>query len=163
MPGHASLGAQPRERAIRSACSAGVEATTVNRTVETLALYGPKGARALLNGALEIAIRPEKGWPNWSMRKIADAAESAQTNSAAAIVRFGRAKRPKLTKITVSQNTSTATNGFGIAVLDCAKRTRVCAKSIPYQRTDRLGHWLRKVRPLLRQNPVHAKFVRLAS
>ena len=80
------------------------------------------GARAFLNGVLDIAIKPVKGWLKSSTRKIADDAESAQTNSAATIVRFGRAKRPKLTKIIVSQNTSTATNGLGIALADCAKK-----------------------------------------
>src|SRR5580698_10117815 len=95
-----------------------------------LPFHGLKGARALLSGVLEIVIKPEKGWFNSSMRKIADDAESAQTNNEATIVRFGRANMPKLTKMIVSQNTSTATNGLGTALSDSAKRTRVCARSI---------------------------------
>jgi hypothetical protein len=57
--------------------------------------YGLTGARALLSGALEISIRPEKGRPNSRMRKIADAAESAQTNNAATTIALGRANSPK--------------------------------------------------------------------
>jgi hypothetical protein len=56
-------------------------------------------------------MRPVKGWLNSSMRKIAADADSAQTKSVAMIIGFGRANRPKLTKMAVSQNTSTASNG----------------------------------------------------
>lgn len=95
------------------------------------AFYEPSGARALLRGALGIAINPENGWLRSRIRKTAADAEKALANSAATIVRFGRANRPKLTKISVSQNTSTAMKGLGIPLPDSARRTRVCAKSMP--------------------------------
>src|SRR5580704_11342847 len=87
-------------------------------------------ARAWLNGALGIVIRPEKGWLRSSIRRIAEDAESALTSNAATMVRFGRANSPKLTKIIVIQNISTAMNGFGTGLSDCPKRIRVCARSV---------------------------------
>src|SRR5450631_836490 len=44
------------------------------------------------------------------MRKIADAAETAQTSNAATTTALGRAKSPKLAKIIASQNTNTVTD-----------------------------------------------------
>lgn len=58
-------------------------------------------------------MTPVKGWLNSAMRKIAVDADSAQTNSVATMIKFGRANNPKLTKMAVSQKTSTPSNGLG--------------------------------------------------
>ena len=74
---------------------------------------------------------PVNGWLRSRIRKIADDAEIAQKNNAVRMVNLGRAKRPKLTKMSVIQNTSTIKNGVGMTFPDWAKRIRVCPRSIP--------------------------------
>ena len=73
---------------------------------------------------------PSNGWSSSRIRKIAPETDSAQTNRAAITVALGGAKRPKLTKIKMSQKTSTTRNGVGIALSLCStSNQRVCARS----------------------------------
>src|SRR5580698_4418823 len=110
----------------RGLCTAGLLAfATGDRSAIVPATYEPSGANAWARGPLGIAISPENGWLKSSIRKIAADAERALANSAATIVKFGRANRPKLAKIIMSQNTRTAMKGLGIPLPDSARRTRV--------------------------------------
>ena len=65
-------------------------------------------------GALEIEIIPPSGSFNSSIRKIAPESDSAPMNSTTTTSLLRGANRPKLTKVTVSQNTSTTRNGTGM-------------------------------------------------
>ena len=54
------------------------------------------------------------------IKKIAPETDSAATNKLETTVAFKGAKRPKLMKITVSQRTSTTSNGMETEVACCA-------------------------------------------
>src|ERR1700730_9505154 len=82
--------------------------------------YWPRCARALRSGALEICISPSKGLYISRIKNIAPETDSAQTNKVAIAVALRGAKRPKLLKMTASQDTSTASNGMEMKLPACA-------------------------------------------
>ena len=82
--------------------------------------YWPRCARALRSGALEICISPWKGLYISRIKKIAPETDSAETSKLVITVALKGAKRPKLMKMTVSQITSTTSNGMETEVACCA-------------------------------------------
>src|SRR5215467_14806052 len=91
-----------------------------NGIIEDGPIYCPICAMTLRSGASEICSRPENGLSSSRMRKIAPETDSAHTNKVAITVVLRGENRPKLVKMTDSQNTMTTKNGRDIALPACS-------------------------------------------
>jgi hypothetical protein len=75
----------------------------------------------LCSGALDICKTPENGWLSSRIRKIAQAADKAKSSNEPITMALGEAKRLKLAKMMVSQNTKIPRKRPGIGLRVCAK------------------------------------------
>ena len=90
-----------------------------------------RGPRAFRKGALEIISKPVNGWLNSKIRKIAQAADSANSERQVNTVTFKGENRLKLANMITSQNARIAKKGAGTRVSDSTnKRSRDCARSL---------------------------------
>ena len=78
----------------------------------------------MCNGALDICKIPENGWLSSRIRKIAQAAEKAKMTHEPITMALGEAKRLKLAKMMVSQNTKIPRKGPEIGFAVCAKSSK---------------------------------------
>ena len=82
--------------------------------------YLPRCVSAKRSGALDISISPPNGAYISRIKKIAPETDNPETNKAAVTVALRGAKRPKLTKIAVSQKTKITSIGLETEVAPCA-------------------------------------------
>src|SRR5262249_23269414 len=87
--------------------------------------------RAFRSGALDIVSNPVNGWLNSNIRKIAHAADSANSDRLVNTVTFKGENRLKLANMITSQNARIARNGAGTRLSDSTNsKRRVCARSL---------------------------------
>jgi hypothetical protein len=80
------------------------------------------GPRAFRKGALEIIIKPVNGWLNSKIRKIAHAADSANSERQVNTVTFKGENRLKPANMMTSQNARIAKKGTGTRLSDSTNR-----------------------------------------
>src|SRR5262250_683011 len=90
--------------------------------------YWPRWDSTNRSGALETLITPSKGCSNSRIKKMDTAIDRAQKNRTVTTVALGGAKRPKLPKMTVSQNITAIRSIHGIVSTfppDTSQRARI--------------------------------------
>ena len=102
--------------------------------------YGLRCCNAFRKGALEILMKPSKGWFSSRTRKIAAETAQAPKNRTVREVTLDGANKPKLTNRRASQKTRMKRSGSGSWFCSCSINSqRVCPNHA-------LCHW--RVRPL---------------
>src|SRR5206468_517906 len=104
---------------IKSCCQLKAKRKTLSAPVFNRPHF-PRRPNTFMTGSLEIRSRPLKGRSNSKIKKIAAAAERADTIRAALAVALRGAITLKPVKITTSQHTTTTSKGIEMEGIDCA-------------------------------------------